>query len=184
MALALNPYTVNQQVVLSVINAASNGSTDTAVLRFDTVTPAPVAPSITNALHMLVTTSAAAGSVIEVWEPGWYDMQFACSQAASGTINVGVSLNASGAGLNANPVPGTGGVLSSIVQTAPAATVLGVTHGYIVPVTKADITAGIAAGRRGAVLRFHATDNAGATVAAAITRATARCICTRILGLA
>lgn len=176
----LNPMVDLTQVTLSVLNAAPNGSTDDSVLRFDN----SVISTADGATGLRVTVSAAAGTVIQIYRPGLYLVQFAMSQPASVTTQVGISLNAALAALNTDPVGGTNGVLVSQIQTTPAATVVGINLSCMVAVRKQDIRVGDpTAGAGLAAIRLHATNGAGATVAAAITAASARAVITRMIGL-
>lgn len=177
--IALNPYTFHAQTVLSVLNATPNGGTDDAILRFDNATTLRTAGS-----HMLATTSAASGTIVEVWEPGIYLCAFHMPVIASQTVNIGISMNATGAGLTGEPAAGTAGVLAAQLLITPAATAIPAGLAYPVMVTKAAITAGIALAQRGAALRFHATNGAGAAGGASFLAATARCTITRLVGLA
>jgi hypothetical protein len=173
------PSVTRAQYVLSVLNAAPNGSTADAILRFDTTTVLEASGS-----HMLATTSAADGTVVDVWDPGIYLCAFHMPVLASQTVLLGISVNATGAGLTGDPVAGTLGVLASQLLITPAANAIGANLMYAACISKTQITAGIAAGQRGAAIRFHATNNAGAAGGAAFLAATARCTITRLIGLA
>lgn len=183
----MNPYPslAPAQCVLSVLNAAPNGNPDDAVLRFDnaTVNGAVIVFGTNSGAHMLPATSIAAGTVVDVWDPGIYLCAFHMPVIASQTVNLGISMNASGVGLTGEPAAGTLGVVAAQLLIT-AANAIGANLSWPVMVTKADITAGIAAGQRGARLRFHATNGAGAAGGAAFLAATARCSITRLQGLA
>lgn len=184
----MNPYPslTPAQCVLSVLNATPNGGTDDAILRFDNalVNGETVVFGTNTRAHILPGTSAASGTVVEVWDPGIYLCSFHMPVIASQTVRIGISMNATGAALTGDPAAGTLGVLVDELLITPAANAIGANLAFPAMVTKEAITAGIALGQRGAALRFHATNNAGAAGGASFLAASARCSITRIMGLA
>lgn len=167
-----NVYTDRSEIVLRVLNAAPNGGVNDAILRFDNAT---VRPGTT---HMDAVTTIAEGTIVRVWRPGIYRCTFQVSHVASTTVNYGISLNATN--VTAEPVAGVAGVLAAQLETTPAATVIGGSLSYDVTVAPADIN--VPGGR--AILRFHATNGAGAAGGAGLTAATAQCQVRRLIGSA
>lgn len=142
--------------------AAGVGTANTAVLRWVTIAgPAPV-PTTTD---IVITDSAAAGMSFALNEPGTYEITMQLLGVAATSLRTGLSLNAAVAPLVANPVMGVDGVFAvGGPQTLAAATLNSILlHTTVV----------IGPGSVGAVLRTHATDNAGATPVAATVAASA-----------
>lgn len=173
---SVNIYSELCELVLRTLNAAPNGAVDTAVLRFDNAI-APV-PGGGGNVGLTAVTTANEGTIIEVRRQGLYAIQWGMSQIASTSFVSGLSVNAT-APVTGDPALGVNGVLNRQLQTTPAATVMGVSWGWLVSIRPATLRAGVGGIAR---LRFHGTNNAGAAGGAAITLATAQIQIRRICG--
>lgn len=141
--------------------AAGVGSSSTAVLRWLAAGVAIVSP------YILAPDSATLGTEIAILTPGAYRAEMMLPQVASTSLLMGISIGfAVVPPTTANPAMGTNGVIATLgVNTNPAATLDGRYLGcnFYVPDDEAGTTR--------AVLRFLATDNAGATPVATFTAA-------------
>lgn len=142
--------------------AAGVGTTNTAVLRWLAAGIASVGNYISSA------DSATLGTVITISTPGTYRAEFMLPQVLSTSLLAGISIGATGAPITANPAMGVDGVFAVCgPNTLPAATAVGMAFGVTFDVTDAmQATPGITN-----ALRFHATNNAGATPVASFTAA-------------
>ncbi len=111
-------YGPNQgSVSSSTINATEQGATDTAVLRYDAITT-------NSADNFTTTTTAAAGTVITILQPGTYVASMTLAIAA-GACAIGISLGAITAPFDTTPAAtGTAdGMLSLASNTVADASV-------------------------------------------------------------
>ncbi len=140
---------------------AGVGTASTAVLRFLVAGTAIVSPYIT------ATDSATDGTSITIRTPGSYRAEIMIPQVAATSLLMGISIGfAVVLPLTANPAMGVAGVIAvggpnTLAAMTAAGRYLGVD--FNVPDDESGSTR--------AVLRFLATDNAGATPVAAFTAA-------------
>ncbi len=171
----LNPHVDDTEVILRILNATPTGSVDTSILRFDASFP--------SGTGIVVSTSPTTGTILTIHRAGLYLVTFQCSQAASNTIQVGISVNTTN--LTGDPVGGAAGVLAAQAQTTPAATVLPVGLSHPVPISGAEANNTTGIGNAQAQLRLHATNGGGAAITAGnIVANTAQVTIRRLTGLA
>lgn len=141
--------------------AAGVGSTSTAVLRWLASGIAIVSP------YILAPDSATEGTLISIRTPGSYRAEFMLPQVAATSLLLGIAIGfAAVSPITANPAIGTGGVIATLGPNTQAAAVaqgqyLGID--FTVPDEEANTTR--------AILRFMATNNAGASPVAGFTAA-------------
>lgn len=169
----LNPYIDNSEIILRA--SIANGTVNDAVMRFTNLLVS------TGTTGMAAADSVTLGTQINVWRSGIYRVTCAFSQVALVTANVGISLNATN--VTGEPVAGAGGVLTAVLATTPAATVIDRSVSYDVHVRPQDIVAQVGITNRWGVIRIHLTNGAGATGEATITAATAQVQISRVIGL-
>lgn len=137
-----------------IVDSSVGGSTNDAVLRFNSANDAVVSPSGA----LVVTHSAADGDSVAITERGTYEVAFTFSQAASVTVKLGISLNVAAGALTGDPVMTLAGMKDVGGAVLPAAA--SVYHHL-----KATLQISEALADAGAVVRFHGTNGSDAVVA-------------------
>ena len=171
----------NYGLVITGLVAAFTGTTDTGVLSwanapavFSASTNVPLAEWVT------FTQTAAAGGTFKILRRGLYLVRLLVAQPASSVIWTGISLDASGASLTANPNSAALPFFAdSRLSTLPAATTKGTNCEALIPIpqrTAEDPLTGF--------IRGHATNGSGAVPgAASITIANVSMIIQRVADL-
>lgn len=154
-------------VVIDTLNAARVGSTDDAILRFDG-TPTTVGTAITP------TTTAANGTIFAITEPGMYRAEIIGQNGETAGCAYGVSKNSTL--LTSLPTVLDAGIIEAAQVDMAGGDIAVIKLAVAFFVTQAEASA---AG--GALIRFHATDLAGASPSALVV-GTVRARITRING--
>lgn len=123
-------------VTSRTLNATQQGATDTAVLRFNTITTR-------TADDFTVTTTAANGTTIAIIKPGVYIATLVQSINAANTA-IGISVGGTNAPFTTTPaaIGGDDGIVALKVSVANDASVLNVCTS--IHITDADIAGGVA----------------------------------------
>ncbi len=102
-----------------VLNATPSGTTDTAVLRFDTV----VVPANS---RITATTTAANGTILTLLDPGTYQVDLTLALTGAVAIDAGIGLNMLASPIVADPVVDTDGVFKANSVIGVAALTMGI----------------------------------------------------------
>jgi hypothetical protein len=147
--------------------AAGVGTASTSVLRWLTAGTAVVSP------YLVITDSAAEGTLIQVMTPGSYRAELGLAQIASSDLIAGISIGfAAVTPLAVAPLMGVNGVIATLpVSTLAASTTMGHVIGVNFTVPDEEVGTVLAPGSR-ALLRFRAAVAAGTTPIPALTPAT------------
>lgn len=152
---AINPYVDDTEILLRTITPLTpSGTIDTSILRFNTTL------TTTRTTGVRILTSAAEGTILELWRPGIWLVAWQMTQAAGTSIVVGVSVNATN--LTGAPFVGAGGVVASSFQITAAGNSNPVALCHPVPVRSTDINTGLNGKAR---LRMHGSQPGGAPLA-------------------
>ena len=144
---------------LDTVNATPTGSTDDAVLRFDNATV------LAGTGLIAATTTAAAGTTVEVSEPGVYELSLYANVTGAASIAAGIGVDlAAGAPRQSDPAYATAG----IVAVAPPVTGVAALTAAITLTKTVVISATQAATAGQGVVYFLATDNADGAPAALV----------------
>jgi hypothetical protein len=140
----------NAIITGTTLNATPTGATDTAVLRFDTVT-VPAADA-----RVAFTTTAAAGTVVTLTDSGLYQVDLTLAVNGAVAIAAGIGLDMAAAPIVADPAVGTDGVFQANDFLSVAANTAGIRFSTAFYVDEATSPA---------TIRLLATDSAGAAPA-------------------
>ena len=127
----------------NIVAGSVAGSTNTTVLRFNTIT--------INGPGALYLGSAINGDAISISQSGIYTATLSFSQAADFEVRLGISLNATGGFIDTDPAMTIGGMLVVGGALVPVATT-----GYSNMTATLLITAALA--EAGALVRAHGSD--------------------------
>lgn len=92
----------NQFGVMVLSGATALGTTDTAIINFPNIAVDGVV-GLTNDFTTAVTT-AAAGTIVTLDQPGLYSIELYCGLAGAGVLNGGVSIGGTIATFNQSPI--------------------------------------------------------------------------------
>ena len=127
------------------LNATPSGSTDTAVLRFNTHLASFTTKTgqVVNSKPLInVTTLAGSGSVYTIRRAGIYQATLSLSVGAGQTVHAGIGMDMDAAApIVADPVVGTNGVLVASTTVAPSATGIPITLSTMLLVAPSDAAA-------------------------------------------
>ncbi len=132
------------------LNATPTGSTDTAVLRWDTIT-VPTADA-----QVSFVTTAAAGTIVTLTESGLYLVDLTLAVNGAVALAAGIGLDMVAAPIIADPAVGTDGVFQANDLLSVAANTAGIRLATAFYVDEATSPA---------TIRFLATDSAAAAPA-------------------
>lgn len=135
-------------------DGAVAGSTNDTVLRFASANDVQVG----NTAWMTITHSATAGDSVTLWKRGRYRVEHCFHQAASSTVLLGISADASGTALTGDPSMTAAGMRDVGGAVLPAATSM--YHKLCTEIRVSEAEAKV-----GKVVRAHGSNGAGAVVA-------------------
>jgi hypothetical protein len=137
----------NAIITGTTLNATPTGSTDTAVLRWDTIVVPATDPQVS------FTTTAAAGTIVTLTESGVYLVDLTLALTGAVAIAAGIGQDMAAAPIVADPAVGTDGVFQANDFLAVAANTAGIRFATALYVDESESPS---------TIRFLATNSAGA----------------------